>query len=152
MKPFRSLLIALAILFLTACGTEVLETPVFQGKNPYAPQAGDRDLLAEDIDTEWAGVFTAKSRPPQLLVSFTYFPPTTCHKLRVEASGPNDEKQIILKAYTVAAKDQVCDTIMLEDPLLATLNLGSFPEGLYTVLLNGNQIGEFYSYRNNAEN
>ena len=152
MKPFRSILIVLAILFLTACETEVSKTPVFQGKNPYAPRAGDSDLLAEDIDPQWTSVFTAKSRPPQLLVSLWYFPPTTCHKLRVEVSEPNDENQIILKAYVVAAKDQACAVVVLEDPPLATLNLGSFPEGIYTVVLNGNQIGEFYSYQNSAEN
>lgn len=152
MKPLRSIPIALAILVLTACGTDVSETPVFHGRNPYAPRSGDHDLMAEDIDAQWAGVFTARSRPPQLLVSFTYFPPTTCHELRVEVSGPNDKKQIILKAYVVAAKDQVCATIVLEDPLLARLNLGSFPEGLYSVMLNGDEIGEFYSSENSAEN
>jgi hypothetical protein len=151
MKRFRRISIALAILFLTACGTDVSETRVFEGRNPYGPRSGDSDLLAEDIDTEWSRVFTAKSRPPQLLVSFTYFPPTTCHKLRVEVSKPNAENQIILKAYVVAAKDQDCATVVLEDPLLATLNLGSFPEGLYTVVLNGDQIGEFYSSQNGAE-
>ena len=146
MKPLHSLLFTLAILFLTACGTEASETPVFQGKNPYAPQAGDSDLLAEDINIEWDNLYVARSQPPQLLVSFTYFPPTNCHKLRVEVSEPNDENQIILKAYVVAAKDQVCTTIVLEDPLEASLNLGSYPEGNYTVVLNGDQIGEFYSY------
>lgn len=146
MKPLHSLLFALATLFLTACGTEVSDTPVFQGKNPYAPRAGDSDLLAEDINIEWDNLHVARSRPPQLLVNFTYFPPTTCHKLRVEVSEPNDENQIILKAYLIAAKDQVCTTIVLEDPLEASLNLGSYPEGNYSVVLNGDQIGEFYSY------
>lgn len=146
MKQFRSLSIALAILFLTACGTEGSETPVFQGKNPYAPRAGDSDLLAEDIDVQWNRLYVARSQPPQLLVFFTYFPPTTCHKLRVEMSEPNDENQIVLRAYVVAAKDQVCTTIVLEDPLEASLNLGSFPLGNYTVVLNGDQIGEFHSY------
>jgi hypothetical protein len=146
MKQLRRIVIALAILFLTACGTEVSETPVFQGKNPYAPRAGDSDLLAEDINIEWDKLYVARSQPPQLLVYFTYFPPTNCHKLRVEVSEPNDENQIILKAYVVAAKDQVCTTIVLEDPLEAGLNLGSFPKGNYTVVLNGDQVGEFHSY------
>jgi hypothetical protein len=146
MKQFRSMLIALAILFLIACASEDSETPVFQGKNPYAPQAGDHDLQTEDIDVQWDRLYVARSRPPQLLVYFTYFPPTTCHQLRVEVSEPNDENQIILKAYLVAPKDQVCTTIVLEDPLEASLNLGSFPTGNYTVVLNGDEIGEFHSY------
>jgi hypothetical protein len=145
MKQFRSISIALAILFLTACGTEGSETHVFQGKNPYAPRAGDADLLEEDINIEWKNLHVARSRPPQLLVNFTYFPLTSCHKLRLEVSAPNDENQIILKAYVVAPKDWICTAIVLEDPLEASLNLGSYPKGNYTVVLNGDQIGEFYS-------
>lgn len=152
MKPFRSLWIVLTILFLTTCGTDAPQTPVFQGKNPYAPQAGDSDLLAEEVDVQWSRIFTARSQPPQLLVSFTYFPPTTCHKLRVEVSGPNAEQEILLKAYMVAEKAQACAALVLEDPLLARINLGSFPEGNYTVLLNGKEIGEFYSYEKSAGN
>lgn len=80
MKYFRSLSIALTIVFLTARATDVSEMHVLHGWNPDEPRAGDSDLLGEDIDTQWARMFTAKSQPPQLLVSFTYFPPTTSHK------------------------------------------------------------------------
>lgn len=146
MKQLRSILIVLAILFLTACGTDAAESPVFPVKNPYAPRSGDSNLVAEAVDAQWSKVFVARSQPPQLLVSFTYFPPTDCHTLRVEVSGPSDENQIMLKAYVLAAMDQTCAVLVLEDPLLARVNLGSFPKGDYRVLLNGKEIGEFYSY------
>lgn len=152
MKPFCRLWIVLVILFLTACEADVPESPVFEGKNPYAPRAGDAELPAKEIDAQWTKVFVARSQPPQLLVSFTYFPPTDCHKLRVDVSEPNAENQIHLKAYLVAVKDDVCNAIVLEDPLLATVNLGSFSEGLYTVVLNGDEIGEFYSPKYITEN
>ena len=80
-----------------------------------------------------------------MLVNFDYFPPTTCHELRVEVNAPNDQNEIDLKAYAIAEKDQVCTLMALVDPLHASLNLGSFPGGHYTIVLNGNQIGEFDS-------
>lgn len=145
MKVFRSILLILTIAVLTACGPQATEAPMFQGENPYAPQSGDSDRITDDISIESSGVSMAKSQPPQLLVNFEYFPPTVCHELRVEVSGPDGQNQIHLKAYAVAEKDQACILIAPAEPLQANLNLGSFPSGQYTVVLNGNQIGEFNS-------
>jgi hypothetical protein len=145
MKPFKSLLFALAIVMLAACGPKAAETPVFQGDNPYAPQSSDSNLMAGDITVDSSSVFLAESQPPQLMVNFAYFQPTPCYQLRVEISGPDAGNQITLKAYAVAEKDKPCALMALATPLQASLNLGSFPRGHYTVILNGNQIGEFDS-------
>lgn len=101
--------------------------------------------MSEDISIESSSVALAKSQPPQVMVNFDYFPPTTCHELRVEVSGPDEQNEIHLKAYGVIGKDQVCTLMALTTPLNASLNLGSFPSGHYTVLLNGDPIGEFDS-------
>ena len=145
MKPFKSLLFALAIVMLVACGPKAAETPAFQGDNPYAPQSSDSNLMAGDITVDSSSVFLAESQPPQLMVNFAYFQPTPCYQLRVEISGPDAGNQITLKAYAVAEKDKPCALMALATPLQASLNLGSFPRGHYTVILNGNQIGEFDS-------
>lgn len=146
MKPFRStLLFTLALVLLTACGPKAAVTPVFNGDNPYAPQAADSDLMAGDITVDSSSVFLAESQPPQLMVNFAYFQPTPCHQLRVEISGLDSENHINLKAYAVAEKDKPCALMALATPLQASLNLGSFPSGHYFVVLNGNQIGEFDS-------
>ncbi len=146
MKPFRKILLfALALALLTACGPKATKTPVFQGDNPYAPQAGDSDLMYGDITIDSSAVFLAKSQPPQLMVQFAYFQPTPCYQLRVEISAPNADNHINLKAYAVAEKDKPCALMALATPLQASLNLGSFLGGHYFVLLNGNQIGEFDS-------
>ncbi len=145
MKPFKSILFALAIVMLAACGPKATETPVFQGNNPYAPQPGDSHLMAGDITVDSSSVFLAKSQPPQLMVNFAYFQPTPCFQLRVEISGPDAENRIALKAYAVAEKDKPCSLMALATPLQASLNLGSFPGGHYIVVLNDNQIGEFDS-------
>lgn len=62
--------------------------------------------------------------------------------MRVEASGPDEQNLIHLKAYGVIAEDRPCDLVALATPTQAGLKLGSLPGGHYTILLNGNQIGE----------
>ena len=146
MKLFkRIMLFAVAVLLIAACGPKSAETPVFQGNNPYAPQAGDINLMAGDLTIDSSSVFLAKSQPPQVMVNFAYFQPTPCYQLRVEISAPDANKHINLKAYAVAEKDKPCALMALATPLQASLNLGSFPRGHYFVVLNGNQIGEFDS-------
>jgi len=146
MKQFKSILIfTLAVMLITACGPKAAETPVFQGNNPYAPQASDSNLMAGDLIIDSSSVFLAKSQPPQVMVNFAYFQSTPCYQLRVEITGPDADKHINLKAYAVAEKDKPCALMALSTPLQASLNLGSFPSGHYFVVLNGNQIGEFDS-------
>jgi hypothetical protein len=145
MKTFtRIVSFVLAILLLAACAPKATEGPVvFQGANPYAPQPGDSELMTGDITVDSSSVALAKSQPPQVMVNFAYFQPTPCYKLRVEVSEPDSQNQISLKAYAVAEKDKPCTLMALATPLEASLNLGSFPSGHYTVTLNGDQIGEF---------
>jgi hypothetical protein len=145
MKPFKSIFALLLVLVLvSACGAK--PTPfALQFDNPYAPQSGDSNLMAGDITVDSASVFMGESQPPQLMVNFAYFQLTPCYQLRVEVSGPDEQKQISLKAYAVAEKDKPCALMALSTPLQASLNLGSLPKGHYTVMLNGDQIGEFDS-------
>jgi hypothetical protein len=146
MKPFnRIALFLLAVMLFTACSPKATATPVFQGNNPYAPQAGDSSLMTGEVRIDSSSIALAKSEPPQLMVNFAYFQPTPCYQLRVEVSQPDAQNQIASKAYAVAEKDKPCTLMALAIPLQASLNLGSFSKGHYTVLLNGSQIGEFDS-------
>ena len=147
MKPFKSILaLWFVAALLSACGAKASAAPLaLHFDNPYAPQSSDGNLMAGDIQIDSASVSMAKSQPPQLMVNFAYFQPTPCYQLRVEVSDPNDQNKIDLKAYAVAEKDKPCSLMALATPLQASLNLGSLPKGHYTVVLNGNQIGEFDS-------
>jgi hypothetical protein len=148
MKPFnRILAFVLVVLLVAACNATPTgtPTPVFQGDNPYAPQTSDSDLMRGDVTIDSASLSLAKSEPPQVLVDFAYFQPTPCYHLRVEVGQPDAQNRINLSAYAVAEKDKPCTLMALATPLQASLNLGSFPQGHYSLWLNGNQIGEFDS-------
>src|SRR5512146_2158685 len=147
MKTFNRILSFLfAVLLMTACAPKAAAaTAVLKFDNPYAPQPGDSDLMAGDIKIDSASVSFAESQPPQVMVNFAYFQPTPCYQLRVVAEDPNAQNEINIKAYAVAEKDKPCTLMALATPLQASLNLGSLPKGHYTILLNGDQIGEFDS-------
>lgn len=147
MKTFNRILsFVFAVLLMTACAPKAAAaTAVLKFDNPYAPQSGDSNLMVGDLKIDSSSVFMSKDQSSQLMVNFAYFPPTPCYQLRVEASGPDAKNQIDLKAYGVAEKNKPCALMGLATPLPISLNLGSLPNGHYTVLLNGNQIGEFDS-------
>ena len=146
MKTFKCIsLFVLLITVLTACGPKPTDTPVFQGNNPYAPQAGDSELMRGEITIDSASLSLTKSQPPQVMLNSAYFQPTPCYQLRVEVSGPDAQNRMDVTAYAVAEKDKPCTLMPLATPLQASLNLGSFPSGHYSVWLNGSQVGEFDS-------
>jgi len=144
MKPFKSILLSVILVaVLSACGSQAQAAPVpLKFDNPYAPQPGDSNLMTGDIKVDSASVSLAESQPPQVMVQINYFQPTPCYQLRVEASGPDAQNQINLKAYAVAEKNKPCTLMALSTPLQASLNLGNLLKGHYTILLNGSQIGE----------
>lgn len=119
MKPFRAILISVILVaVLSACGSQAqAASATLKFDNPYAPQPGDSDLMAGEITVDSASVFLAESQPPQVMVSFAYFQPTPCYQLRVEASDPDAQNQINLKAYAVAEKDKPCALMALATPL-----------------------------------
>src|SRR5689334_14422595 len=133
------------ILFSSACAGKATQTFVFQGENPYAPQASDANLQRDEIAIDSSLLALTKSLPPQVMLRFTYFPPTACHQLRVEVSGPNSQNRIDINAYSVVEKDQACTLIAPATPMEAALDLGVFPAGHYSVFLNDRLIDEFDS-------
>ena len=146
MKTFKCIsLFVLLIAVLTACGPKPTETLVFQGNNPYAPQAADSALMRGEITIDSASLSLTKSQPPQVMLNFAYFQPTPCYQLRVEVSGPDAQNRTDVTAYVMAEKDKPCTLMPLATPLQASLNLGSFLSGHYSVWLNGSQVGEFDS-------
>jgi hypothetical protein len=146
MKPFTRILSWLfALVLLSACGAKATQAPAFQGNNPYASQPGDKDMQRNDVTVDSSSLSLAKSQPPQVMLNFAYFPPTPCHQLRLEVSAPNSDNRIDVTAYSVIEKEKACALMALATPLDASLNLGSFPGGHYSLWLNGIEVGEFDS-------
>ena len=145
MKTFNGILVfTLALVLLTACAPKATPTPfVIQFDNPYAPQPSDSALMRGEIRIDSASLSLTKTQPPQVSLDFAYFKPTPCYQLRVEVSPLDAQNRINISAYAVAEKDKACTLMALATPLKASLDLGSFPQGYYSLWLNGKQVGEF---------
>ena len=142
----RMLLSTLFVALFTACSpTATPGTPAVRINNPYAVQPGDGGMMRGELRIDSAGLNVAESNPPQVILNFAYFQPTPCYSLRVEVSQPDAQGRINVSAYAVAAKDKPCSLMALATPLQASLDLGSYPKGHYSVWLNGAKVDEFDS-------
>ena len=139
---YTSILILIGLIS-TACASKATETPSFREDLPYIPQPGDSEMQRDEISIESSMLASTRSLPPQMMLRFTYFPPTACHQLRVEVSAPDAQNKIHVSAYAVVEKDTACILMAIVTPLDASLGLGVYPTGHYDLLLNGTSIGEF---------
>jgi hypothetical protein len=142
-KLFRlTIIIALVGILFTACTAKpVTVTPTVD--NPYKPQSGDDTMMRGDAEiVTMAPAFTTSS-PPEVFVSLAYRLPTPCYQLRVSISQPDSQNRILLEIYGMAPKDKPCTLMALATPLEASIDLGVFPVGQYTIWVNGQQSGEF---------
>ena len=148
MKTFnRLLLFVLAAFPFTACSPKATPSSAImtQGNNPYAPQSSDSVLIRGEITVDSAALTVAETQSLQVILNFAYFQPTPCYQLRVEVGQPDAQNRIDISAYAVAEKNKVCTLMALATPMQASLALGSFPQGQYSVWLNGKQVGDFAS-------
>jgi len=106
----------------------------------YDPQPGDDALQRGNVYLDQASVLLMESFPPQVGVNLVGNLPTPCHNLRIAIDEPDEDNNIRLDVYTVTPTDLVCAEVL--KPFEANLNLGSYPAGQYTILVNENQIGE----------
>lgn len=108
--------------------------------NPYAPQPGDGALQRGNAYLDSTEISLMESFPPQVGLRLVGNLPTPCHQLRVAVSEPDAEKNIRVEIYSVVQKDVVCVEVL--QPFEVSLNLGSYPQGSYSLLVNGSEIGQ----------
>jgi hypothetical protein len=147
MKRFDHIsLFILAALLFTACSPSAKPTgSVIPGNNPYAPQTSDNAMTHGDVRINSTFLDFAQSQPPQVLLNIAYYEPTPCYQLRVIVYLPDSQNRVNVSAYAVAEKDKLCTLTPLNRPLQASLNIGSYPKGHYSVYVNGIKAGEFDS-------
>ena len=85
-------------------------------------------------------ILTMESFPPQFLLQISGSLPTPCHHLRADMSEPDAQNRIMVEVYSLTDPDTAC--IQVLEPFQQGINLGSLPQGSYTVLVNGEQVAE----------
>jgi hypothetical protein len=110
---------------------------------PWEPAPGDLSLERAPAYVEGADVLVLESFPVQIVLNLHGSLPTPCHHLRVAVAEPDARHQIAVEVYSVADPGQMCTQNIV--PFEVSINLGSFASGDYTILVNGEAVGEFTS-------
>ena len=143
-----ALFAALACL-IVALGCQALQPGSSETQAPRPPGAGDAGVRqASDANLSRGEVFTTsqellvkESYPLQVSLHLTGSLPTPCHQLKVEVSEPDADNIIVVDAYSLVDPNEMC--IQVLKAFDETVPLGSYGDGTYTVVVNGEEIGEF---------
>jgi hypothetical protein len=133
-------LIALMVFtaLLAACAPAAVE-PSTPGA-PEAPNQGNGEVRG-NVFIDRTELLTMESFPPQFLLVIEGNLPDPCHNLRLLVNEPDAENNIHVEAFSVVDPDAMC--IQVLEPFQESLNLGSYPDGEYTLYLNGEEIAQF---------
>ena len=112
-------------------------------ENPLAPQPSDSNLTRGNVFIQSMDMLIRESYPPQISLNIAGELPTPCHQLRAEINEPDAENRINVDIYTVVDPNLMCTQVL--KPFEASINLGTFPTGHYSVWVNGESAGEFDS-------
>lgn len=112
-------------------------------QNDFAPQPSDSGLIRGEVYLDTKELLTLESFPLQFTLHLSGSLPTPCHKLRAAFSPPDTENKIVVEVYSMARADKICAQVLA--PFDASIPLGSFPTGTYTLWVNGEMVAEFQS-------
>ena len=119
------------------------ETSPEPAGDPYEPQPGDDTLTRGNVFIQEMDILIRESFPPQIALALSGEFPTPCHQLRVQVGEPDADNRIDVDAYTVVNPDLAC--IQVIEPFTASIDLGTFPGGHYSVWVNDELASEFDS-------
>jgi hypothetical protein len=126
---------------LSSCNQRTSTPVLLPTEQSYAPQPGDSALLRTEVYLESSEVRNLNSDPSIIVLDLRGNLPNPCHQLRVIVPAPNGQNQILIDVYSVAKPDEIC--IAMLQPFDTSVVLGKFPGGVFTVWVNGQQVGEF---------
>ena len=142
------LTVSLLIISIAGCslipGTQPTPTPLPSiPPSGYEPQPGDADLKRDQVfmDVGNSRVVIRESLPAQVSLILNGSLSDPCHQLRIVVTPPDANNVINLDAYSVVNPAVACITVL--KPFAATIPLGSYTDGDYTVMVNGERLGLF---------
>jgi hypothetical protein len=110
---------------------------------PLEPLPGDENLRREDVFIDSTEILIMESFPPQFSLIIEGNLPTPCHRLRASVEEPDAQNRINVELFTLVDPNHIC--IQVLSPFSETIPLGSLPDGTYTIIVNGQEIGQITS-------
>jgi inhibitor of cysteine peptidase len=127
------------------------DQPVSSDNDSSATSETDNDVPSNGNDMTKGNIYISETQllvmesyPIQVTINITGELPTPCHKFQAEVSPPDESNQITVTVYSLQPPDDVMCTQVLE-PFSENIPipLDGFSDGIYTVLVNNEQIGQF---------
>jgi len=146
-RILTSILILVAIL-LASCGG--LDRPVSDETpdtgnealgSPLDPLPDEEKMVRKEVNVSSSELIIMESYPLQVNLLVKGALPTPCHHLRAEIHEPDQENSIHVDLYSLVEPDLAC--IQVIEPFDEKIPLGTYPDGTYSVYLNGEWVGEF---------
>lgn len=119
-----------------------LFTPGAPPWSPSAEPAPPREDQGQrgPVYLESAQVLVNESQPQIVLVLQGHLP-TPCHTLQVVVQPPDTQNRIQVEVYSLFEEGKICAQVLT--PFDVQIPFGEYPAGRYTVIVNGETIGEF---------
>lgn len=108
---------------------------------PLNPIKGEENLARGEAFVNTAQLLILESDPLQIKLGVEGSLPTPCHQLRATVEKPDEQGRIQIELYSLVDPEVIC--IQVLQSFETEISLGSYPEGSYSVWLNGEQVGEF---------
>ncbi len=149
-KMILPITVSLLIVSLAGCAVipdrppSATPTPFFP-PNDFGPQPGDDQLQRDQVflDLPNSQVVLRDSLPVQASLDLKGSLSDPCHQLRIVGTRDDVKKQVNLEVYSLFTPGSACITVI--KTFSATLSLGDYASGHYTVYVNGQIVGEFDS-------
>jgi hypothetical protein len=126
---------------VTAPGTDP-DQPVSpeQPGAPLGPLPLEGNMERGNVFIDDVGILTLESFPLQFNLEVVGNLPTPCHQLRYLVNEPDAQNNIVVEVFSTVNPETMC--IQVLQPFSETISLGSFPNGTYTILVNGQLAGQ----------
>jgi hypothetical protein len=109
----------------------------------YEPQPGDASLTRGPIylELDSSQLIIMESLPIQVMATLSGSLPDPCHRLRVAVTAADTDNRINLEVYSLVSSTEICTTVL--EPFAASIPLGIYSGGHFSVYVNGELLGEF---------
>lgn len=109
----------------------------------FEPQPGDASLTRGPVflELDSSQLSTMESLPIQVVAILSGNLPDPCQRLRVAVTAAGADNRINLEVYSLTTTTEVCTTVL--QPFTATIPLGTYTGGHFSVYINGELLGEF---------
>lgn len=109
-------------------------------RSPLDPLPNESKMARGNVFVDESGVVLMESYPVQAALLVSGNLPTPCHELRATVSEPDEENRIYVELFSLTDPNMAC--IQMLEQFSASIPLGSYTSGSYTVYLNGEEVGE----------